>query len=405
MASTLAGNVVAVAAATIILAARSSAQTTGEAVASLPAPTGPLPVGTAVAHLRDSSRADADFPSGRPITVQLWYPAARAEGKVAPYLMEPGLGAVLLKYQYYGIDSVTVGRWSRLTTHSFVDAAPATGKHPLLAFSVGLGVIRANYTSIVEELASHGYIVAIVESPLQGLMLLPEGRAVLDSAGRYGETAAHRTGVAEWARDISLVLDRLAADRDGSAIGKIAATIERTRIGALGHSSGGLVAIAACEADARVRACVNMDGGVASPDREPLAEFVSRGITKPVLFLRSQPLYDDTTLARRGMTREQWLKRGEAGRIVFDSLAARSSGTLWVAQVAGTGHFSFSDAPYTMPSAITRFGGRIIAPDRGWRVITTTLRAFFDREFGRGGEDLNAIAAKTPELTVEEPRR
>jgi hypothetical protein len=105
------------------------------------------------------------------------------------------------------------------------------------------------------------------------------------------------------------------------------------------------------------------------------------------------------------MTREQWVKRGEAGRMEFDSLAARSSGSLWVAQVAGTGHFSFSDAPFTMPSAITRFGGRIIEPNRGWRVITTALRAFFDREFGRSGEDLKAIAEKMPELTVTEPRR
>jgi predicted dienelactone hydrolase len=150
---------------------------------------------------------------------------------------------------------------------------PATGKHPLVAFSVGLGVIRANYTSIAEELASHGYIIAMVEGPLQGLMLRPDGRAVLDSAGRYGEPPTHRTGVAAWARDISFVLDRLETAKASSPAGRVAGAIERSQIGALGHSTGGLVAIAACEADPRVRACANLDGGVASPDREPLARF------------------------------------------------------------------------------------------------------------------------------------
>ena len=49
-----------------------------------------------------------------------------------------------------------------------------------------------------------------------------------------------------------------------------------------------------------------------------------------------------------------------------------------MASVAGTEHFSFSDAPFVMPATITRFGGRII-PRRGWSVITRTLRAYLDQ--------------------------
>jgi dienelactone hydrolase len=380
------------------------AQVMKETVGQLPTPTGAAPVGTTIAYLTDSTRSDADFPRGRPVTLQLWYPASVARGSIASYLPDRGLAESLLRNQYYGVDSAALTAWAALRTHSRLDAPPVAGTHPLVAFSVGLGVIRANYTSIAEELASHGFIVAMVESPLQGLMVLPNGTEVSDTAGRYEAPGAHRDGVTAWARDISFVLDRLQRARVPTAVRRVAATIDWARAGATGHSSGGLVAVAACESDARLRACVNMDGGVASPEKEPLAEFVTRGVTKPTLFLRSEPLYDDTTLARRGMTREQWAKRGEAGRVAFGELVSRSrAGAIVTARVAGTGHFSFSDAPFVMPSAITRFGGRIIQPPRGWTVITSLLRAYFESELRGRGDGLAAVASRFGELTVERP--
>ena len=380
------------------------AQAAPEKVSPLPVPTGSAAIGTTIAYLTDSSRVDADFPRGRPVTLQLWYPAAESRDTVARYLADRGLGKALLETQYYGVDSAALRTWATLRTHSRVDAPPASGKHALVALSVGLGVIRANYTSIAEELASHGIVVATVESPLQGFMVLPNGTQVSDTAGRYGAAGPHVQGVAAWARDISFVLDQMQRRGGSPAVRRVAAMVDWTRVGATGHSSGGLVAIATCESDARVRVCVNMDGGVSSPEKEPLAEFVTRGVTKPTLFLRSAPLYDDTTLARRGMTREQWEKRGEAGRAAFADLSSRSQrGALVTAHVAGTGHFSFSDAPFVMPSAITRFGGRIIQPARGWNVITSALRAYFESELRGRGDGLAAVAARFRELTVDRP--
>jgi hypothetical protein len=233
----------------------------------------------------------------------------------------------------------------------------------------------------------------MVESPLQGMMVRPGGRVVQDTAGRFGEPEGHLLGATEWSRDISYALDIVMK-------GAMSPAIDWTKVGATGHSSGGMVAIETCERDARVVTCVNMDGGVSSPDGKPMAAFVPRGVTKLALFLRSQPLYDDTTLARRGITRAEWEKRGEGGRIGFDSLAARSRAPLWVAFVAGTGHFSFSDAPFVMPTAITRFGGRIIAPGRGFTVITSALRAWFDeRLLGKAGA-FDAEVARHPELSM-----
>ena len=386
----------------LVLAVPMAAQSGPEKVAPLPFPPGSCRVGTTVAYFADSTRPQKELPVARPITVQLWYPASSTAAP-APYLWEAPLGSALMATGYYGVDSVTIHAWSLLQTHSSKDAAPAPGKHPLLAFSVGLGVARANYTSIAETLASYGYIVALVESPLQGFMVTASGMIVTDTAGIYGAPAIHREGVADWARDISFTIGRLGGRHLPGPTARVAAAIDFSRIGALGHSSGGLVAVATCETDGRVHACANMDGGLTAPDGAPLADFVPRGIHHPTLFLRSQPLYDDSTLARRGMTREQWTKRGAAGKLAFDSLAARSKGQLWSVQVAGTGHFSFSDAPFVMPSAITRFGGRIIAPERGWQVITAVLRAWFDRELRQRGEGITPLTVTMPELTVAPP--
>jgi dienelactone hydrolase len=376
------------------------AQTLADTVVPLPAPRGADVVGTAVIPLVDSSRRDADLPDGRPIMVQLWYPAARARGSIAPYLFDRGLGAELIRWQYYGLDTATLARWSTLHTHAIVDAPVAPGRHPLVTLSVGLGVIRANYTSIAEALASHGVIVMLVESPLAGFIVLPEGRVVQDTTSRLQEAANHRAAVTSWARDVVFALDWLQSARGAGAMASVARAVDWTRIGAMGHSSGGLVAVQACERDARIRACVDMDGGMATPTGEPMADFVRTGTTKPTLLLRSEPVYSDADFARRGMTRAQWEQRGKAGHAAIDSVVARAHAPFWVASVRGTGHFSFTDAPFVMPTTITRFGGRIIAPERGLDAIDETLRAFFDEAWGTRPGALAAVTRSFPELTI-----
>ncbi|MEP6733670.1 MAG: hypothetical protein ABJE10_23695 [bacterium] len=377
-----------------------TAQTLPEVVIPLPAPTGRFPVGTAVAYLTESTRRDTDFAAGRPITVQLWYPVTAVSDTHAPYLFEKELGATLVRTDYYGIDTIALAAWAHLTTHSIIGAPVASGSHPIITFSVGAGVARANYTSIAEELASHGFIVVLVESPLAGFMMRPNGQLITDTTEHYGTPIAHRAGVAAWSRDVSFALDQLHAHSVSPIFTRVASTVDWSRIGAAGHSSGGLVAIATCETDSRVRACVNLDGGMASPQQEPMADFVAKGTTKPTLLLRSKPLYSEADFARRGLTREQWEKRGEGGRIALDSVIARARGPLWMGFVAGTGHMSFSDAPFVMPSTISRFGGTIIDARRGLLVITTAIRAFFDQEFDHKRDDLVNLSARLPEVTI-----
>ena len=50
------------------------------------------------------------------------------------------------------------------------DAPLAAGgaPHPVLVFAPGLGLAASDYTTIAEDLASHGYIVVGFDDPLRG---------------------------------------------------------------------------------------------------------------------------------------------------------------------------------------------------------------------------------------------
>ena len=371
--------------------------------AELPAPTGPSPVGTTVAYLVDATRKDREFPDGRPITLQLWYPVDASQSSVptAPYLVEHGLAEGLASQGYYGVEAATLAGWSKLATHSHIDAKPLGGSRPLVTFSVGLGVLRANYTTIAEELASQGFVFALVESPLAGCMMRPDGRLVQETTNRLDDPAEHRAAIDAWTADVRFVLGRLAANGDSipSAVG---ASVDWKRVAAIGHSSGGLVALQLAAVDERVRATVDLDGGLVTPDREPLARCVPDGAKRPSLLLRSHPLYDDADFARRGITREEWEKRGAPGKATLEAFAAVSKAPLVVAAVAGTGHMSFSDAPFVMPDTITRFGGKPIDPSRGRQVITSAVRAFLEDAFASdSGGAFTAVLKDLPEIEIQ----
>jgi dienelactone hydrolase len=337
--------------------------------------------------------------------IQLWYPAPRhTEGARARYV-GPSLAAALLAQDYYGLDSQLLRTWPRVLTHSYVDARPLAGFHPAVTLSPGLGVSRVNYTSLAEELASYGYIVIGLDLPMEGFTVLPSGAissADDDSANASDDAAVQRRQVSTWAADISFVLDRLQNGKVSGRAAAVARGIDWRRVGAFGHSSGGLISIEACGHDRRLRACVNLDGGVLDPHGDPIADFVSAGLKKPSLFLMERPVYSDEDLARRHRTRASYETQDTVITATMEHLQHGALGPFYLAHVTGTGHFSFSDGPFTMPTTITRFGGRIIDANRGWQLITTTVRTFFDEYLSTAREASLVRLTKTfPELVFD----
>jgi hypothetical protein len=345
---------------------RSAGQAAG-VTPELPTPSGSHRIGTRVLHLRDPAR-------GRELMVQLWYPTADPPREAAPYVPDTAVLAAMRDESYYGQPAEVLERWRRVKTHAAADASPSgDGRTPLL-FSHGLGVSRSNYTALAEELASHGYIVATIDHHEGGFTRLPDGRAPSAGAGRdLGDPAALGGVVADWVRDASFVLHRLRDTTPGSPARDVARRVRRDAAGMLGHSLGGAAALDACLLDRRFRACANLDGA-------PFGRVASEGFGAPALVLRSDPDPTDADLAARKRTRETWERMGREIEAQWAAIEARHPDVpAHRRSVRGTGHMSFSDAPFVMPETITRFGGRLRPAAATHAQVAAHLLAFFGR--------------------------
>jgi predicted dienelactone hydrolase len=373
----------------------------------LPAPTGPYAVGTRILHLVDASRPDdgAHAPSGhRELMVQVWYPAAPPDAGPdaapdAPYepyrrRLETTFGS---SYQ------------TRILTHSRHEAPvldPATivssAGHaglPLLIFNPAWEGQRTQSTFLMEDLASHGYIVAAVDhTGYGGPVAFPDGRVVrgydifplFDFTSRSVDQEYQQGApvVKTMAEDDSFVItELLAANADPAS--PFHGRIDPQRIGALGHSFGGATAVEVALEDARVKAAVNSSGSC-------YGELRHRPLEKPFLFLvEDEPLPDPKTLPAGPFRRYVEFTYEDAGHI-HSSLAVRQG---WELFLHGSSHWNFADRVLFSPfPRFSRAGS--IDRLRAMAVIREATRTFFDAAFaGRPSPDYaRMLGGRYPEV-------
>ncbi|MEU6619869.1 alpha/beta hydrolase [Streptomyces litmocidini] len=324
-----------------------------EQAATLPAPTGPYAVGSAVLPLVDRSRTDPWVPTadGRALMVTLHYPAARpGGGRPAPYAT--GEEARLLAEQLG--PGVSGDVLARTRTHSRTGVGPAPGRHPLVLLSPGFSVSRWTLTHLAEDLASRGYVVASVDHAYESYGIsLPGGRTLTCVACTALEGGVHGSVVTSTrAADVRYVLDRLTGPKP---VRRYADMIDPRRVGMAGHSIGGASAASAMVADPRIDAGINMDGAF----WEDLPAEGLRG--RPFLMLGTHdgmhlPGGQDASWDRTWTALDGWKR--------------------WIT-VAGSEHFTFSDGP-----VIQRHFGLPqpeLPADRAVAVTRTYVAAFFDR--------------------------
>jgi hypothetical protein len=243
----------------------------------LPAPTGPFPVGRVTYDWVDPARQEPlahRAEAHRELMVDVWYPAEVSTGsKRAPYVpdlvtFQKSLGEAGLKNafgdQYPSIVS--------LQTHAVENAAFARSikRSPVLVFSHGGGVFRAHYTAQLEDLASHGYVVAAIGHTYDTIItVFPDGRVAPFSKEGFPPDGASDDAFIRYqeerkvvlAQDIRFVIDQLGRyDKVLTLHAPFAGHLDLNRVGALGHSAGGEAAALACQTDDRIRACLNEDG-------------------------------------------------------------------------------------------------------------------------------------------------
>lgn len=165
-----------------------------------------------------------------------------------------------------------LARISAMRTHSFENAPLPRGKarYPIVFFSPGGGMKALTYHMLLEDLASHGWIVAAVDPPHNArAMRFPDRRVLgnLPPAERgwpqprnpEENQRFYKERIVHWARDISFVIDQLAALDKGK--GQFAQRLDLQRgLGVFGHSRGGQAAATVRILDRRVRGGINIDG-------------------------------------------------------------------------------------------------------------------------------------------------
>lgn len=212
--------------AAVPLTARDAPPASIEADAPALAPRGKLPVGTASLTLIALDRPDVlrPGPNGfrrgdRLLPIEIWYPAAVAGDRWTTYAMpRPDLGeeapAGIVRFD---------GQAAR-------DAAPAAGRYPLVVLSHGFGNRAVMWSTLAENLASKGYVVAAIE---HGDVSAREAGSPLTS---FLATVVNRAG------DQRLVIDELS--RLAKSGRGVLAHADAAKVALIGYSMGGFGALA-----------------------------------------------------------------------------------------------------------------------------------------------------------------
>ncbi|WP_327581830.1 hypothetical protein OHA25_38520 [Nonomuraea sp. NBC_00507] len=158
---------------------------------ALPAPTGDYPVGRTDLHLVDSSRPDPWVSDRivRELMVSLWYPTRKGGGKLARYVTPQESELIIRAVPQ--LEDIPADTLANTTTHARVDtpALKRRGGWPLVVLSPGMSLPRATMTSLAEEFASRGYLVAGIEHTYESVATtFPDGRTVTFEAGKAGQT-------------------------------------------------------------------------------------------------------------------------------------------------------------------------------------------------------------------------
>lgn len=325
---------------------------------TLPEPSGPFGIGRVGYEWIDPSRPDpysANPDAHRDLMVYLWYPAPRTEaGRTGTYL--PGAKQMDANPEVQRRVGDEFGAGWRLivsgdtVSHAVENAPVATSPihFPVVVFSHGLGSVGFAYTSLIEDLVSHGYVVASIEHTYTAMaVVFPDGRVVTphqeaDPVGLTPEQRFQRMqasaglAITEGARDEVFVLNKLTELNDQKTHEfALDGRLDVHLIAAMGHSAGGAFATLACQMDQRFKACISLDGAL-----PPVAAFpeYGKGFTQPVLLLEI-----DHSGQRRGFDDAQeaeYMKKKEV------QLKACPIGSYDVVlKSAGLNHASFSDIP------------------------------------------------------------
>ena len=336
-------------------------------------------MGTLTLRLEDWTRPTSRHIRSRPLNVQVWYPSRSASrGPRAPYIGDRHMLDSMIGRGYLELTRDEVQPWDSVKIVARLKAIPAKSPRrdgwPVIVFSHGMGISRANYASYVQQLASHGYVVLAIDHPMGGFTFGTDGSVLAPGVDSVPYPYPRVLGplLRDWAKDASYVV-RTARDALGSSSTHgLRLALDTMRAGMAGHSLGGAAALQACHAESLFLACADMDG-------DTFGDVDSDGVGKPFLTLLSKPVHmsePEDSVGRAGRARLNQM--GRARDSSWAATIAKQPGVAaYVIEIAGTGHMSFTDAPFLFPSQLQNTGSTLDRT-KAYDLISNRLLAFFD---------------------------
>jgi len=362
-------------------------------VIRFPAPTGPYAIGTVTYHWIDANRAEiftADPDDRRELMVQIWYPArANASARRAPYIEDGSVLAPVARLLRLPGWVFTHLKYDMTNAMASAPMADGAGAFPVLIFSHGRGGVRQHNTFQVEELVSHGYVVAAIDHPYAAAGVdFPDGRRISYDP-RFTDRRFQDRVLPFLAQDVSFTFDQLAALNRSDPSGILSGRLDLQRAGMFGVSLGGAITAEACHREARLRACLPMD--VYMP-----ADVVRDGLRQPTMWISR----DADTMRREGWARADIDETQTTMHSVYESLQADG----FLVLVPNMFHQNLSDFPYFVASPLNAWVGLgPINARRAHTIINAYSLAFFDRYLrGTTAEPLlDAPGRQYPDVFVE----
>lgn len=247
-------------------------------------------VGVTYIYMTDKNRRDpfTNCTEQRQVMISLYYPARPDPSKI---LLEQQLQADSRHYTIPYMPPLTAALYDelvvpggfpnntfeQLSTVCQLDAPleDESLTNPLLIFSPGGGAPRFLYSTILEDLARKGYIIAAVDHPHDALVVeFPDGRAVIGLNKTLTRDEVELL-VTVRAQDLSFVIDELSRE--------FSTKINTANVIAFGHSLGGATVAEATLNDTRIKGGINVDGRLFGSMEKP-----NITISKPFLQFTSE---------------------------------------------------------------------------------------------------------------------
>jgi dienelactone hydrolase len=348
-------------------------------------PGGPFRVGTVLWGVdRPGAISLPSASGGCPVSIQLWYPA------------EPGSGDGRAPYRPNGASLFSAERWVRTSATLNAALSSRLTRYPVLLSLPGWSGFRGENTAFVQDLASRGFIVAAIgydDPACAGMDGTARNPPVTDIDLSSHSAFEHTLGVAHQkiervAGAASRVIDALEALDRTDPPGSFGGRLDLDRIGVVGYSLGGAIAMQLCWQDDRLKAAVNIDGWFF--DAAP-----GGWIEQPFMFISD----DDPAATSADLSNPNPAHRYHA--ILDDTADRRMSSELAkhggvAVTVLGSDHLDFSDMAYLSRLALLR--GR--RPDgAAIRNATDYSAAFFGRILN--GEDSPLFSNPPPSVRLQ----